>query len=207
MKSFRPVLLLYALPAMLVALCPATHGALLYDRDAIRHGELWRLWTGHWVHFSASHLTWNLLVLLVTGAGLEKLQPGWLLRYTLIAAPLISLSFLVLAPGMEAYGGFSGLAIGAVTLLAITQLALATGERTRWLAVLLLVAVKIVLEAGQDQALFSQFPTAAIHSSALAHAAGAGLALVFFLSRHWAFCFPLTGATPARPVPSGKTSQ
>jgi len=68
MKSSRPVLLLAVLPAILLWLVPTTHSALLYDRTAILRGEWWRLWTGHWVHFSFSHLAWNLAVLL--GAGL-----------------------------------------------------------------------------------------------------------------------------------------
>jgi rhomboid family GlyGly-CTERM serine protease len=198
-KSLRPVLLLYAVPALLVALVPGAPGALLYDRDAVWRGELWRLWTDHWVHFSASHLGWNLLVLLAAGTWLEKLQPGLLLRYTLLAAPGISVGFLALAPDMQVYGGLSGLAAGVVTLLALIQLACGGGDRARWLAVLCLVAAKLLLEAGRDQALFSHFP-ATIHSSALAHAAGAGLALVFFLSRLAADCLPLSGAPHPAPI-------
>lgn len=202
MKCLQPPLLLFSLPAVLVALCPAAHDALLYDRAAIAHAELWRLWTGHWVHFSRSHLLWNLLVLLPVGAWLEKLQPGRLLRYVLVAAPLSSLGFLGLAPGMQTYGGLSGLATGAVTLLALAQLARNRGDRVYWLAVLLLVAAKIILETGRSRALFSDFSSPAMHVSALAHAAGAGLALAFFLSRRRPFCLPLKADTALRPAPA-----
>lgn len=199
MKSLRPVLLLYALPALLVALLPAAAATLLYDRDAVWRGELWRLWTGHWVHFSASHLGWNLLVLLAAGTWLEILRPGLLLRYTLFAAPGLSLGFVALAPAMQGYGGLSGLATGAVTLLALVQFTRDRGDRARGLAILLLVAGKIILEAGRDRALFSNF-SPLIHASALAHAAGAALALAFFLSRLARDCLPLSGVP--RPVPA-----
>lgn len=204
MKPLRPVLLLYALPALLVALVPAAPGALLYDRDAVWRGELWRLWTGHWVHFSASHLGWNLLVLLVAGTWLEKGQPGLLLRYTLLAAPVISLGFAALAPDMQSYGGLSALAVGVVTLLALGQSARNRGDRTCWRAVLLLVTGKILLEVGRDEALFGIFP-ALIHVSVLAHVAGAGLAMVFFLSRQARDCVPLSGVTdPAHCLPRSR---
>ena len=40
MKSLRSTLMLYVLPAGLVALLPIAHDTLLYDRDAILHGQL-----------------------------------------------------------------------------------------------------------------------------------------------------------------------
>lgn len=199
MKPLRPVLWLYTLPALLVALLPAASAALLYDRTAVQHGEWWRLWTGHWVHFSASHLGWNLVVLLAVGTWLENLRPGLLFRFTLLAAPLISLAFVALAPDMRQYGGLSGLATGVVTLLALVQLRCNRGDRVRWLAVLLLVTTKIVLETCRDQALFSNL-SAGIHQSTLAHATGASLALAFFLSRQVRDCAPLSGVT--RPASS-----
>lgn len=201
MKSFRPVLALFVLPALLVALLPAAQGLLLYDRTAIGHGEWWRLWTGHWIHFSASHLAWNLLVLVAAGTWLERLRPGWLLRYTLLAAPLTSLGFLLLAPRMHTYGGLSGLAAGVVTLLALVQLACDREARARWVAVLLLVALKAVLETGHNQALFSNLSDVGVQPSALAHAAGAGLALAFFLSPRRAFSLPLGTASVDEPEP------
>jgi rhomboid family GlyGly-CTERM serine protease len=179
MKSLRPAIALYAAPALLVALLPATHVALLYDRDAILRGELWRLWTGHWVHFSASHLGWNLAVLLVAGNLLEAVRPGLLRRYTLLAAPLIGAAFLIFAPAMHTYGGLSGLATGGVALLAFARITDEPGERRRWLAVLGLLGAKILLEAGRPVPLFTAFATADIRPSAWAHVLGLASALLF----------------------------
>ena len=143
------------------------------------------------VHFSFSHLAWNLVVLLGAGAGLENLRSGWLLRYTLIGAPLISLGLLVGEPGMHTYGGLSGLATGVAVLLALTQIGRAGAARAWWTAALGLIAVKCAFDASHSQALVAQFDSSAIRSSTLAHVAGAGTALVFFRSRQIHFCLPL----------------
>ena len=181
---------------MLIFAAPGTGEAFACDRTAVLHGEWWRLWTGHWVHFSASHLFWNLAVLLVAGPWLEQLRPGLLLRYTLIAAPLISLALLTLEPALQTYGGLSGLAMGVVVLLAAGQLSRRNPDSAWWLALLALVAGKITFDAGHDTALFSRFAATDIRPSALAHAAGAGLALAVFLSRQTVFCRPIGSATP-----------
>lgn len=193
MKALRPALLLFALPAGLLGLAPE---AFLYDRTAILRGEWWRLWTGHWVHFSASHLAWNLVVLLGAGAWLERLNPGRLIRYTFVGAPLISLGLLVLGPAMQVYGGLSGLATGVIVLLAFTQLAAHRPDRSRWIAVLALVVLKIAYDAGHAAPLLSRFDSPALQPSALAHILGAALALPVFLSRQPAFCVPLGQPAP-----------
>jgi rhomboid family GlyGly-CTERM serine protease len=182
MISLRPVLL-FATPAILFWLLPATRGLLLYERAAIFDGAWWRLWTGHWMHFSASHLGWNLAVLLGAGAWLERWHPGWLLRYTLIAAPLISLLLLVGEPAMHTYGGLSGLATGVVVLLALARLARCGSGRSWWLGMLVLVAIKIASDATQATALFAGFNPQNVRPSALAHLGGAATAAAYLLSR------------------------
>lgn len=176
MKTFRTPLALFALPAALAALAPA---ACLFDRNAILGGEWWRLVTGHWAHFSASHVAWNLLVLLVAGAWLERVSPGTLVRYTLVAAPVIGLGLLVGAPTMAFYGGLSGLAVGVAVLLALTQLTAAPAARAWWGAALALIAAKLVWEAVSGGALFSDFGPAAIRPSVESHWLGAVTALAY----------------------------
>lgn len=171
---------------MIAWFIPASRDALLYDRTAILQGEWWRLWTGHWVHFSASHLAWNLAVLLGAGAWLERLQPGSLLRFVAVAAPLLGLSFLAGAPDMHTYGGLSGLATGVVTLLALVQLRQDSAGRAWWLAALGLVALKIGFDATRSAPLFASFDSGSIRVSVLAHVMGALAALAFFLSRRGA---------------------
>ncbi|MBX3737415.1 MAG: rhombosortase [Candidatus Didemnitutus sp.] len=179
MKTLRSPLALFALPALAAALAPAW---FIYDRAAISAGQWWRVATGHWVHFSASHAAWNLLVLLVAGAWLERTRPGVLLRYTVLAAPAIGLGLFALAPTMAIYGGLSGLAVGIVLLLALTQLATAPAARAWWLAALTLVVAKLVWESQGGAALFSDFGSTAIRPSVAAHVLGAAAALAYHLA-------------------------
>jgi rhomboid family GlyGly-CTERM serine protease len=191
MKSFLPVSLAAA-AAVLAWSVPAASGALLYDRSAILQGDWWRLWTGHWIHFSVSHLAWNIAVLLGAGAWLERLQPGSLVRWLVAGAPLISLTLLVGEPAMQVYGGLSGLATGAVVLLALMQWDRRPRSRVWWGAGLALVALKLGVEAAQPAPLFAGF-SGAVRPSVLAHAAGAALAAAFFLSRNFAASLPGRG--------------
>ena len=198
MKSFRPIFLWFVLPAVLCFVTPWTGDALALDRAATRHGEWWRLWTGHWVHFSASHLCWNLLVVAAAGSWLESLRPGRPWRFAVVAAPLISGALLALEPAMQIYGGLSGLATGLVVLLALEQLSRDDAGTSWWRGLLLLVAGKIAFEAGHDTALFSRFADHALRPSAWAHAVGAATGAAFFLSRRTGACLPLGGIAPVR---------
>lgn len=178
MKSLRAPLLLFALPAVLVAFATARHDALLLDRTALADGGLWRLWTGHWVHFSASHLLWNLAVLVPVGAWLERVRPGLLWRHALVATPFLSCGILLLEPNLQAYGGLSALATGAVVLLALHQFRAAGAGRWWWAGVLALVAAKIMVEARLGGVGFARYGSSAVRTAWSAHAAGALAAVV-----------------------------
>jgi len=181
MKPLRPVLLLFVLPALFLWAARESNAYLWYDRAAIAHGQWWRLWTGHWVHFSWSHLAWNLAVLMTVGAWLECIRPGSLIRCTFVTAPLISLALLLGDPGLQVYGGLSGLAVHVLVLLALHQIQRQPRQTLGWIAVLSLVAFKIACESALPFALFSRFENRDIHVSLLAHFAGAALAVVIFL--------------------------
>src|SRR5580698_8778088 len=67
--------------AFVVAAVPEWSEWLVYDRRAILSGQIWRLFTGHWVHFSTSHLVYDSLALGIAGWMIEtqKLRNfGWL---------------------------------------------------------------------------------------------------------------------------------
>ena len=181
MKPLRVPVLLFALPAIAIAVLGSTAftGGLLWTRDGIGAGELWRLWTGHWVHFSGSHLGWNLGVMVLAGAELESRRPESLWRYTVIAAPLISLALWWVGPSaMVTFGGLSGLATGVVVLLGLTLRRESGRDRWVGLSLLIFVALKVSHDLLQPVALFSQFSTSGVRPAALSHLAGAGLALL-----------------------------
>jgi membrane associated rhomboid family serine protease len=74
------------------------------------HGEPWRLWTGHIVHYGPSHFFPDSIALVPP---LLLLAPKHRLRtivWGLALAPLISLAILAAVPGVE-YRGSSALAV------------------------------------------------------------------------------------------------
>jgi rhomboid family GlyGly-CTERM serine protease len=179
MKSLRPPLLLFALPTVLLAFASARHDLLLLDREALGSGHVWRLWSGHWLHFSAPHLGWNLAVLLTAGTLLERLRPGLLVRHVIIAAPLISAAIMIFEPGLSSYGGLSGLATGVVVLLCLHQLRIPGSARLLWTGVLALVAARSLHDVfAHNVGLLVTYDQPMVRTSTTAHAAGAVVALL-----------------------------
>ena len=48
--------------ACLAFFMPGAASLLQYDRDCVEAGEIWRLITSHWTHWSAEHLVWDIVV-------------------------------------------------------------------------------------------------------------------------------------------------
>jgi rhomboid family GlyGly-CTERM serine protease len=148
-------------------------GALLYDRTAILHGELWRLWTGHLVHFTPAHLVADLAIVALAGGLLElRLRKGypWLLAGTPL---IVSLAFLFGLPEMAVYGGLSALGSAMIAALAALGLTGAKGVGPVALAVLLLLCGKIAWETAAATSLLLQWSDQPFVPVPLAHAAGA----------------------------------
>lgn len=175
-----PILIFGILPALLAAV-PQFHEALLFDRDAIASGQLWRLWTGHWIHFSNSHLLWNVAALVIVGTWLEAVRPGRLLRYTALAAPLISIGLLVFDPLLASYGGLSGLGTGIVAQLGFCLVKNRENDRWAGIGILGLIAIKLWHDSAQGTALLSNFGSTEIVMAPTSHLIGALLALVIFV--------------------------
>jgi rhomboid family GlyGly-CTERM serine protease len=162
---------------------PAASEALIYERTRILHGEIWRAWTGHVVHFGASHFFWDLAVFLPAGCWLERLWPGRA-RGLYLAAPLvISATLLAWDPGLLRYAGLSGLATGVLALLAGLQLRRRGPEPVWfWAGVLALVAGKIAVELVTKQPLVVG-GFAGIRTVPQAHIVGALCGAVLVLGR------------------------
>jgi rhomboid family GlyGly-CTERM serine protease len=186
MQSLRLPLLLFVLPAVIVAYASAWHGWLLLDRHALTAGgEIWRLWTGHWVHFSLSHLVWNLAVLLTAGTWLERVRPGLLLRHALVAVPVIGAAVLVFEPRLQAYGGLSAIATGAVVLLALHHFIAPGADRRLWAGVLALVALKCAGDLLHLGPVFARYDEFNVRTSTTAHALGGIVATLQFSAGRW----------------------
>jgi rhomboid family GlyGly-CTERM serine protease len=174
------------LTLLLVATAVAVHFLshcapfLVYDRPAILSGEVWRMFTGHWVHFSTRQLLYDLAVLGLAGWILETRRPrafGW---YCALAPWAISAALLVFEPQMRFCGGLSGLATGAMVLLALHGLSDSPPWRFVCGAVLLALAGKTIFELAAGRSVFDSFAGIPVLVSVTSHIAGAAIALLLY---------------------------
>lgn len=161
---------------------PGALAALELNRDDPAGHGWWTWWTAHIVHYSGSHLFWNLAILMPAGIWAERLAP-WRTRLFLVAAPFaISAVLLSFDRALLHYAGLSGLAAGVLAFLAWLRLGeLERGARWFWRAVLAAIAVKIVLEMIARRPALAEFADDTILPVPLAHAAGVLCAAVFYV--------------------------
>jgi len=116
----------YYCPLLLTALCvlagllPDTVVELLqYRRSEIQAGEWWRIFSGHLVHLSWSHLAMNLLGLWLICQLFPGRRPATI--HCLYRLPLLavgtSLGLLFWSPEISWYRGLSGLLHGLLVLV------------------------------------------------------------------------------------------
>ena len=165
--------------AVLSQFIPGSARWLIYDRAAILSGEIWRMFTGHWVHFSIQHFAYDVLALGLASWIIETRRLryfGWL---CFVAPWTISALLLVFEPQMQFCGGLSGLATSAIIFLAVSGLR----DPAPWCwvcrGVLLGTVGKILIETQTGHMLFATTENIVTVSSVSSHIAGAilGLAL------------------------------
>ncbi len=138
--------LVTALPALLLAFAgeSAVHW-LCYERTAIGDGQWWRLLSGHWLHLSWYHLSFNLGALLLFTLVFHRLVPPCLWLLTLGTGALaVGGGLYLFSPQVGWYVGLSGIlhtlwAVGATRLVQ-------NGERLIGKLLLAALAVKILWE-------------------------------------------------------------
>ncbi len=92
---------------------------LVYHRDAVFDGQIWRLWSSQLTHLDSRHGADNLLaaiaVLLV--ARIRSMDLGYLALVSFVIATLLALGLLVM-PWVKWYLGASGVLYGLAVYLA-----------------------------------------------------------------------------------------
>jgi rhomboid family GlyGly-CTERM serine protease len=174
------ITLLLVSGGLVIALFPGWSPWLIYDRSAILSGEIWRMFTGHWVHFSISHLVYDLLVLGIAGWIIENQKLprfGWL---CLVAPWFISAVLLLFEPQMKVFGGLSALATTAIVYLALFGLHDVSPWRWVCLAALLGIAGKILFELTTGRTIFVTTKDIPVAVSVASHISGALIALLFY---------------------------
>jgi rhomboid family GlyGly-CTERM serine protease len=108
----RIAIFLLLLCGLLACVPSEVANSLSLDRHALLEGELWRLWTGHLVHFSLTHAAADIALLAVVAAIAQRELGGWATDIALLAsAPLISLGLIALVPDLAVYRGASALSV------------------------------------------------------------------------------------------------
>jgi len=124
--------LILSVCAVVIHDSPALTAALEFERTAISRGELWRVFTGHFTHFGADHLCWDVLTFLAFGSLAEFRSRRVFLRCLFAASILISAGVGFLQPQFLVYRGLSGLDSALFTF--VTADLLRDGLRDRdWL--------------------------------------------------------------------------
>ena len=132
---------LLALPAALAALSPQLTAALETTRAGLASGEAWRLVTGHWTHWSADHLTWDLAAFAVlTFLALRRGVARTLLAIGAAAVAIGGLVWLA-QPGLAVYRGLSGIDSALYVLVAVDLLRTELRGGSRGLAAVFALAL------------------------------------------------------------------
>ena len=108
------LLLLITVTVVLCYIFPAISKVLQFDRqEIIANGEFWRLFTGHFTHWTWSHCFWDLLAFLLVFAVIIKEKKGRKAVYSLLFIAFFISSWLLLSnDGTNLYRGLSGLNTG-----------------------------------------------------------------------------------------------
>ena len=88
--------------------------ALRYERTAIASGEVWRLVSGHFVHFGWTHCLLNVGGVVALAAILPAPLRAW--RCCLLLATAIGAILFATLPDLQHYAGFSGINYGLAVL-------------------------------------------------------------------------------------------
>lgn len=97
--------------ALLAQWLPGAIDVFAYDRGAVGRGELWRIVTGHFVHYSAAHLGNSLLALVPAAWLVEVRRRSDVLPIVLGAALAIGVTLFLGEPAIVEYRGASGIGL------------------------------------------------------------------------------------------------
>lgn len=139
-------------PALL-AQAPGVASWLELDRAAVARGEVWRLLTGHWAHWTPDHFLWDSLAFLALAVLCETRVPRGLLLGTVAGSALaVSAGVWLALPGIAAYRGLSGIDSALFVLLALSL----SGKNPLARAALAAFLAKVVWEVSTGSTLFAE---------------------------------------------------
>lgn len=156
---------------------------LVFDRQAIMHGELWRLFTSHWVHADVEHLVYNLVAFGILGWIIES-SLGYVKLYAALLTGMcfVNVGVWGFVPNLDYYCGLSGI---LNTLLFVILIDVWRQSRNFILSLVAVGAVaKIALELVQASSIFTNTSWPAVPEAHLAGALGATVIAMFYRIPH-----------------------
>ena len=182
-RQFPYVSLLLTLVAVIIHLTNSLRIDLLYERPALGRMELWRIVTCHWVHLSWDHLFWSGATFLCLGGVCELWDKKKTYLTITVSVFLIPVALWWGLPGLEIYGGLSGLdcALYALLFTLLSQREAMSGNRA-WSAVfvsgLLALLAKVVYETVTGQTIFVSNHHSGLVPVPLSHLIGGSVGFV-----------------------------
>lgn len=166
------VFLVLAFLALVIQLNSAWRDSLIYQRDQI--GEIWRLWTGHLVHFGWPHFVVDVGLFLILGWMLERGHPRVAVSSLVFMPLFISVVIYVFDSQMQRYAGLSALNLGLLLIIAL-QGWQRDWRDWFWPAVLVIYVAEIVFEimSGGSGGGMIRFDDPHVKVATSAHIAGA----------------------------------
>ncbi len=180
----------FSLIAVLFYLIPGSLKLFEYNKLAIGNGQIWRLITCHFTHFTTSHFFWDLITFFCLALFCELQGFRRFISTTIISAILISVSLWFLDPTLMYYRGLSGLCSALYILFALIYLSNAKenlGGQTIAYMFILFFIVKTLYEISITSTVFVSTLGAGVVPIPLSHLVGAlagGMGYYFYSKNH-----------------------
>ncbi|MDQ6954017.1 MAG: rhombosortase [Mariprofundaceae bacterium] len=169
-----------SLLCLVATVSPDVFSLFVFDRSAIEHGELWRIFSCHFAHFSPLHLIYNLLVFSIAAAIIEINSHRKLIWLYIWLSIVISCSLFIIKPDMVYYAGLSGVSCGILYYCAL--MGLQSDERWQNISLIIIVIIpaKLLFEVISDGSALPYLGASFVpmHSS---HIIGCSVAVLFYL--------------------------
>ncbi len=132
-----------ALLTLAAIICTYYQELFIYQKQLLEQGQLWRLFSGHFVHLNDKHLILNLIAwIIIFFLGLNYLS---LLRWVVLLFILtlsISVSLYHFASDILYYGGLSGVLHGYFAYILVEWIK--NKQKFAWIILLLLIAKTLI---------------------------------------------------------------
>ena len=141
---------IYAVLIALIAIfCTYYQELFLYQREALEQGEIWRLFSGHFVHLNNKHLILNLIAwFIIFFLGVNHLSVMRWMTLLIILTLSISAGLYYFVPTVIFYGGLSGVLHGYFAYILVEWIK--QKQKVAWL-ILFLLLIKILFENFSDK--------------------------------------------------------